>query len=66
MRDDAKRTVGDDGRKAVSLLDYCANAQIGGFREELWMTSFESSFFLEGPDPAQAGFDRRVAMREVA
>jgi carbamoyl-phosphate synthase large subunit len=40
--------------------------QIGGFREELWMTSFESSFFLEGPDPARAGFDRRVAMREVA
>jgi carbamoyl-phosphate synthase large subunit len=40
--------------------------QIGVFREQLWMTSFESSFFLESPNLVRPGFDSRPAVREVA
>jgi carbamoyl-phosphate synthase large subunit len=40
--------------------------QIGGFRDHLWMTSFETSFFLEAPDVVRAGFDTRMPIGEVA
>jgi carbamoyl-phosphate synthase large subunit len=38
---------------------------IGSFRDDLWMTSFESSFFLEEPHSVMRAFDR-VRMGEVA
>jgi len=37
---------------------------IGQFREELWMTSFESSFFLEAAEVAMPSLDQRIS--EVA
>jgi carbamoyl-phosphate synthase large subunit len=37
---------------------------IGAFREDLWMTSFESSFFLDASQMAMPSLERRV--REVA
>ena len=40
--------------------------QIGAFRDQLWMTSFESSFFLESPNLVRPGFDSRPAIGEVA
>lgn len=40
--------------------------QIGRFKDGLWMTSFESSFFLDATNMVRAGFDRRLAMSEVA
>ena len=40
--------------------------QIGAFRDGLWMTSFESSFFLETASMVRPGFDTRLAMDEVA
>jgi carbamoyl-phosphate synthase large subunit len=40
--------------------------QIGEFRDELWMTSFESAFFLDASSLVRSGFDRRVDIREVA
>jgi carbamoyl-phosphate synthase large subunit len=40
--------------------------QIGAFRDQLWMTSFESSFFLEAPNLVRPGFDARVPVGEVA
>lgn len=39
---------------------------IGEFRSDLWMTSFESSFFLEGSDLVAQAFESRGAIREVA
>ena len=40
--------------------------QIGAFRDQLWMTSFETSFFLEAPNVIRAGFDTRIPISEVA
>jgi carbamoyl-phosphate synthase large subunit len=40
--------------------------QIGGFRDQLWMTSFETSFFLEEANIVRPGFDMRFAVEEVA
>jgi carbamoyl-phosphate synthase large subunit len=40
-------------------------SSIGSFREDLWMTSFESSFFLEEPHLRMHAFDR-VRIGEVA
>ena len=40
--------------------------QIGTFRDQLWMTSFETSFFLESPSIVPAGFDARLPVSEVA
>jgi carbamoyl-phosphate synthase large subunit len=40
--------------------------QIGAFRSQLWMTSFETAFFLEEPDVIRPGFDTRFAVEEVA
>jgi carbamoyl-phosphate synthase large subunit len=40
--------------------------QIGAFRNDLWMTSFEASFFLESPHLMRSGFNRRPAVGEVA
>jgi carbamoyl-phosphate synthase large subunit len=40
--------------------------QIGAFRDQLWMTSFESSFFLEEANIVRPGFDMRFAVEEVA
>jgi len=40
--------------------------QIGAFRDQLWMTSFETSFFLESPSIVRAGFDSRLPVSEVA
>jgi len=40
--------------------------QIGAFRDQLWMTSFETSFFLEAPDVVRPGFDTRIPIAEVA
>ena len=37
---------------------------IGAYREDLWMTSFESSFFLEGSQISMPSLDRRIS--EVA
>jgi carbamoyl-phosphate synthase large subunit len=37
---------------------------IGDFRHDLWMTSFESSFFLDATEIAMSAFDRRIS--EVA
>jgi carbamoyl-phosphate synthase large subunit len=39
---------------------------IGAFREGLWMTSFESSFFLDSPNVVRQGFDARPLIGEVA
>jgi carbamoyl-phosphate synthase large subunit len=39
---------------------------IGAFRDQLWMTSFESSFFLESPDLVRHGFEARAPISEVA
>jgi carbamoyl-phosphate synthase large subunit len=39
---------------------------IGQFREGLWMTSFESAFFLESDDVVRPGFDTAPAWTEVA
>ena len=39
--------------------------QVGRFRHDLWMTSFESSFFIEAPN-LQAGFDACPRVAEVA
>ena len=41
-------------------------SQIGRFRADLWMTSFESSFFLDAPDLVRPGFDGRALVQEVA
>jgi len=40
--------------------------QIGAFRDQLWMTSFETSFFLEAPDVVRPGFDAKAIVSEVA
>ena len=40
--------------------------EIGSFRDQLWMTSFESSFFLESPNLVRPGFNARPAVGEVA
>ncbi len=40
--------------------------QIGAFRDQLWMTSFETSFFLEAPNVVRPGFDTRLPVGEVA
>ena len=40
--------------------------QIGAFRDQLWMTSFETSFFLEGASVVRPGFDTRLPVGEVA
>ena len=40
--------------------------EIGRFRDQLWMTSFESSFFLESPNLVRPGFDARPVVSEVA
>ena len=40
--------------------------QIGEFRDQLWMTSFETSFFLDAPNVVRPGFDTRSAIQEVA
>ena len=40
--------------------------QIGAFRDQLWMTSFETAFFLEEPDVVRPGFDTRFDVEEVA
>jgi carbamoyl-phosphate synthase large subunit len=39
---------------------------IGAFRSDLWMTSFESSFFLDGETLGLSSLDRAVPMGEVA
>lgn len=39
---------------------------IGRFRDGLWMTSFESSFFLEAPQIRMQAFDRRPTLRPPA
>ena len=39
---------------------------IGNFRSDLWMTSFESSFFLDGETLGLATLNRPVSMGEVA
>ncbi len=39
---------------------------VGEFREELWMTSFESSFFLEGADLHAQAFGARDRVERVA
>jgi len=41
-------------------------AEIGRFKDDLWMTSFESSFFIEGGELAVGPFDRRQSLEEVA
>ena len=40
--------------------------EIGAFRAGLWMTSFESSFFLESDEIVRSGFDRVRRLTEVA
>jgi carbamoyl-phosphate synthase large subunit len=40
--------------------------RIGSFRDGLWMTSFESSFFLDSPSLARQILDARPPAREVA
>jgi carbamoyl-phosphate synthase large subunit len=40
--------------------------QIGEFRDQLWMTSFETSFFLDASNVVRPGFDTRIAIQEVA
>lgn len=40
--------------------------RIGQFRHDLWMTSFESSFFLDGLECVRPGFEPRPVVREVA
>lgn len=40
--------------------------RIGEFRHDLWMTSFEASFFLEGSQIEAHAFGQRQAMDEVA
>jgi carbamoyl-phosphate synthase large subunit len=42
------------------------DAQIGAFRDGLWMTSYESSIFLESADAAPRGFDAPQPLIEVA
>jgi carbamoyl-phosphate synthase large subunit len=39
---------------------------IGAFRDDLWMTSFESSFFLEGSDLYAQAFEVRERMGKAA
>jgi carbamoyl-phosphate synthase large subunit len=39
---------------------------IGDFKNDLWMTSFESSFFLEGADLFAQAFDGRSRLMQVA
>ena len=39
---------------------------IGEFKDDLWMTSFESSFFLDGSDLQSQAFEMRPRMRRVA
>ena len=39
---------------------------IGAFRSDLWMTSFESSFFLDGETLGLSALNRAVPMDEVA
>lgn len=39
---------------------------VGAFREGLWMTSFESSFFLDAHDVVRPGFDAAPRLTEVA
>jgi carbamoyl-phosphate synthase large subunit len=40
--------------------------QVGRFRADLWMTSFESSFFLDAPNLVPPGFDARPVAEGVA
>jgi len=40
--------------------------QIGEFRDQLWMTSFETSFFLDEPSVIRPGFDARLPVEDVA
>jgi carbamoyl-phosphate synthase large subunit len=40
--------------------------EIGAFRDQLWMTSFETSFFLEEQNLVRPGFDTRFVVEEVA
>jgi carbamoyl-phosphate synthase large subunit len=40
--------------------------RIGEFRDGLWMTSFETSFFLDSPNVVRQGFDARPLIGEVA
>jgi carbamoyl-phosphate synthase large subunit len=40
--------------------------EIGAFRDQLWMTSFETSFFLEQQNLVRPGFDTRFVVAEVA
>lgn len=39
---------------------------LGDFRNDLWMTSFESSFFIEGADLHAQAFEVRPHLKEVA
>ena len=39
---------------------------IGAFRDDLWMTSFESSFFLEAPNLRMSSFERHLRIEEAA
>jgi len=39
---------------------------IGAFKDDLWMTSFESSFFIDGSNVQTRTFDTRRPMKEVA
>jgi carbamoyl-phosphate synthase large subunit len=57
----------DFPRMLISLaLGRRLEPQIGNFRDQLWMTSFESSFFLEEPQLTRPGFDDRLPVAEVA
>jgi carbamoyl-phosphate synthase large subunit len=57
----------DFPRLLISLaLGRKVEARIGDFRDQLWMTSFESSFFLDGAEVIRPGFDSRVNTPEVA
>jgi hypothetical protein len=39
---------------------------IGAFRDDLWMTSFESSFFLDGATLGLSPLHRSAEVEEVA
>ena len=57
----------DIPRLLVSLaLGRRVDPQIGQFRHHLWMTCFESSFFLEEPQLVRPGFDGPAPVSEVA
>jgi len=40
--------------------------QIGEFRDQLWMTSFETSFFIDAPSVVRSGFDTRLPVEGAA